>query len=158
MRDGRKAVEAAAEILRCARGGRLAPDNPTKLPYIILLAWYGYEDAHRALCGYAGWLADQGKPLPHGLQTYIVFAASDGFKKKKRFKNLERDLAICIAVREVKNMGYDLTRNEATTQTPSACSLVAEALREFGQNMTDGAVVQIIKRRGKDILNEPSRL
>jgi len=153
MKGDREAVETAVEILRCAYGGRLAPDDPTKLPYVIILALNGWEDAHRTLCKYADWLTEQQQPLPYPLQLYIVQAAFEGFRVKRRLKNLDRDRAICVAVRQVKDMGYVLTRNEAT-QTPSAYSLVADALREFGENMTEGAVVKIIKRKGMRLVNE----
>lgn len=156
--EHKETVESAVEILRCAFESRFAPDDPHKLPNVIFLAWHGMEEAHQALCNYAFWLTDQGKPLPDGLQLYVNWRASEGFKlNRKRFGNAERDLAICMAVRQMNTAGFNIDRNE-TTQQPSACSLVAEALCRLDMPMTEDAVRQIIKRKGKELLEVPWRL
>jgi len=151
--DNAEKVAATVDILEYAFSGRLAPDDPERLPYVILLAWHGWENAHRALCAYARRLTDQQKPLPDGLQTYIVFAASGGFRRKKRFKNAERDLAIAVAISELVDAGYSPTRN-AATEAPSACSLLSDALKGFKINLTERGVEQIWQRMGKGLLKE----
>jgi hypothetical protein len=88
----------------------------------------------------------------------MIEAASEGFKAKKKHKNLERDLAICIAVRELVPAGYPATRNMATTQTPSACSLVAEALARINIHMSEDAVDKIRQRKGELVLTKPPLL
>jgi hypothetical protein len=153
------AVAATAEILRFAFSGRLAPDAEDKFPYVLVLALAGWEPAHRALCDYASRLTAEQKPLPHPLQLYIVMAAREGFKaRKKPFKTLERDVAISVAVRELVDAGHSPTRNVATLHTPSACSLVAEALSQLGHHMTEAAVEKIWNRKGRDLLTEPPML
>jgi hypothetical protein len=90
----------------------------------LILAELGWEDAHRTLCDYARRLTDQKKPLPHDLQAYIVFAASGGFKARKKFKRSVRNVAIASAIAKLVDEGYNPTRNAATAATiePSAWS------------------------------------
>jgi hypothetical protein len=58
-----------------------------------------------------------------------------------------RNISICAAIEGVNGrFGFDFTRNQAST-TPSACSIVAEALNQLGENLTEAAVVKIWDKR-----------
>ena len=149
-------VAAVVEILRYALRARFAPDDPDKLPTVVFLAWHGMKEAHDALCSYASWLTEQGKPQPNGLQLYVNWRAREGFRPdRKRFANVERDLAIIFAVRELVDAGYSPARNSARTGTPSACALVAEGLGQLGHHLSEDAVEKIWNRKGKGLLSEP---
>ena len=126
--DKEATVELAEAVLEMSTGGRLAPDDPEKLPTVMLLAHRGWQGAHDALCSYSSQLTKEGYTLPKWLQIYVVETAWKGFAPKKRkFANLKRDSAICLAIRELVDCGYAATRNEATA-IESGCSIVSEAL------------------------------
>jgi hypothetical protein len=88
--------------------------------------------------------------LPVGeYQEYLLWllrSTREGKRRRGRHPKLnhQRDRWICEAVRGAMSHGFRLTRNRESAG-PSASSLVAEALTEFGIHMTEANVELIAK-------------
>jgi hypothetical protein len=77
---------------------------------------------------------------------WLLHDTQDGKQRKGRHPKLNhhRDQWICKAVSLAMSHGFRLTRNRAS-DAPSAASLVADALTEFGFHMTEANVELIAK-------------
>jgi hypothetical protein len=84
-------------------------------------------------------LIEAGEPVPLRIRGIVVaklreLSVEDSYKPEDPKKaKLYRDFTIGNAVSFVSHQtGLPPTRNDATTDAPSACSIVTEVLREFG--------------------------
>jgi hypothetical protein len=77
---------------------------------------------------------------------WLLYDTREGKQRKGRHPKLNhhRDHWICNAVSTAMNYSFRLTRNRASDK-PSAASLVADALTEFGIHMTEANVELIAK-------------
>jgi hypothetical protein len=104
----------------------------------------------------AATLIERGEPLPPLLRPLIASRLRRIFHHMSWFAEAEgppakwqRDAAIWIAVIEVcRKTGLPPTRN-VTTDTPSACSIVAEVLREFGIDRGEDLIGKIWREHNK---------
>ena len=92
---------------------------------------------------------DDDFPIIEEYKKYLIWLLWDTREGKQRRGrqpklNHHRDKWICSAVACAMSHGLRLTRNRAS-DTPSAASLVAEALAEFGIHMTEANVELIAK-------------
>jgi hypothetical protein len=70
-----------------------------------------------------------------------------------------RDSYVAEAVNLAMKAGLKATKNEATEDAASACSIVAEGLAGVGVNMTEGAVQKIWVKQGPRIgLRDPPKV
>jgi hypothetical protein len=88
-------------------------------------------------------------PIMEEYKKYLIWLLHDtreGKHRRGRHPKLNhaRDKWICKAVSVAMNHGFRLTRNRASDK-PSAASLVADALTEFGIHMTEANVELIAK-------------
>jgi hypothetical protein len=122
--------------------------DETKLPELIEQARSGDKDALAVLQREIMDLVRRGSPLPQALQDYVEEALGPGSRPSRRnaAPNLVRDWYIAEAVATVERLGFDRTRNVATAYKDlrqSACSLVADVLKEEGVEMTEQNVARI---------------
>jgi hypothetical protein len=122
--------------------------DETKLPELIEQAGRGDKDALAVLQREIMDLLRRGSPLPQALQEYVEGALGPGSRRTRRNSapNLARDWYIAEAVATVERLGFDRTRNVATANKDlhhSACSIVADILKEEGVAMTEQNVARI---------------
>ena len=92
---------------------------------------------------------DEDFPIIDEYKKYLIWLLRDtreGKRRRGRHPKLNhiRDRWICEAVDVAMTHGFRLTRNRASDR-PSAASLVADALAEFGIHMTEANVEVIAK-------------
>jgi hypothetical protein len=63
-----------------------------------------------------------------------------------RYRNLQRDTLIAGQIRELTNVGFKPTRNDATSGRNSGCDIVVDALKHNGLSMSYPAVEAIWKK------------
>lgn len=85
--------------------------------------------------------------LPPNLAAYISSILADGRSRSgrqgARQRYYARDAWICLAVEEINNLGFDVTRNSTTTEAMSASSIVAKALTELGVTLSEKSIERI---------------
>ena len=116
---------------------------------VIEAAKKGDRFARRALHNKLIVEVDEDFPIIEEYKKYLIWLLQDTREGKQRRGrhpklNHQRDKWICMAVACAMSHGLRLTRNRAS-DTPSAASLVAEALAEFGIHMTEANVELIAK-------------
>ena len=65
-----------------------------------------------------------------------------------RYKNLLRDKLIVEQIRELQNVGFNPTRNEATLDRNSGCDIIVDAMKNSGLAISYAAVAAIWKKAG----------
>jgi hypothetical protein len=86
--------------------------------------------------------------LPPNLARYVASLLAADYKAPDRRghpPNHARDLFIHATVETVKAHGFDVTRNTATREHESACSIVATALAELGVVLSEKSIERIWK-------------
>jgi hypothetical protein len=97
-------------------------------------------------------LLDRGEKLPDPLRIYVVLAlrsyALTLSKKhgRKKETNFARDFFVARAISELRQFGYNPTRNREEKQRESCCSIVVKVLSEGGLNLSEAAVEKIWER------------
>jgi hypothetical protein len=92
-----------------------------------------------------------GDPVPERLRNYLfeLLLRNYGPQKKPGHKNYLRDKSIWHAVKAVCDCGFKPTRNPATADHPSGCSIVRDVLAEFGVNLSEKTIEEILEKFGK---------
>lgn len=117
-------------------------------------------EASQALRNEAAQLLEAGEPLPHDMTCYVSeFLRNPSIPKRKAVpRNQTRDLYISMAVWQVKEKtGWAATQNRERARAdspPSACAVVADALKQMGFKRLKTPAVESIWNRYKDM--EPS--
>jgi hypothetical protein len=121
-----------------------------------LLGWRGAGDI---LCDFADRLHREREQFPSWLSEYLIRAARGNvevlrkaFRKRGQdpYANIDRDFAIATAVRLVAELGgFKPTRNPATEEWESGCSIVAKALGDLGVRRMSERNVEAIWRASK---------
>jgi hypothetical protein len=119
---------------------------------VIEAAKKGDRFARRPLHDMLILVIDDDFPITEEYKKYLIWLlreTREGKQRRGRHPNLNkvRDDWICRAVSEAMSHGFRLTRNR-TSDRPSAASLVADALTEFGIHMTEANVELIAKKVG----------
>jgi hypothetical protein len=126
--------------------------DPKGVAGAIRLAKSGDPEArrgiHLAIIGYV----KIGEPIPKPLQEYLVELLcrqnTPGKRGRVPNKNYLRNACIKQAVRAAMDYRVDRTRNRepgAKSNASSACSIVADILRDMGIHMTERTVEEISK-------------
>ena len=112
-------------------------------------------DADEVVRTVAATMLRRGNTLPPPLAEYAATVLTNGIPNhspgKNKLINLVRDGHIACAVNIVKGYGFKPTRN-AATKDASACSIVADALKDLGissqhgKPMREANVVEIWRR------------
>lgn len=115
-------------------------------PGLILAAWEGDEAAEAAVRMMALDLVERDEPLPPNLKKFVLDLLG-GRKPARRGgrpvqHTMARDLDIAIAVSNMVFLGFRPTRNRSTV-SPSACSIVADALAAIGSALGERRVEAI---------------
>jgi hypothetical protein len=131
---------------------RPAVYDDLKAEAVIELARRGDADAGAVLCEIAATFTKERRYImPSALLTYIVERAGSSAEEvrakprprgRKVHTNLRRNIAIVNAITELLGRGFYATRND-DTERECACSIVAEALKDFGIEVTYPAVAKI---------------
>lgn len=109
---------------------------------------YARQATHQAVM----WFITHGDPLPQRLRDYlaeILLVRDYGPRKKAGHKNYLRDQMIRHAVKTVCNHGFNKTRNPASENHPSGCSIVRDVLAEFGVNLSEKTIEEILDKPAK---------
>jgi len=129
----------------------LAYDD-TKGKTLITNALKGDLDAEAVLYEFAGDFLNRGCPLPEHLAKFVAAKLYDlsyaKVRKRGRNKhaNAHRNYYIYEAVSELLERGFSATRN-AATESPSACSIVSEALRRHSIDLSEYGVAKVWNTR-----------
>jgi hypothetical protein len=119
-------------------------DGDVATSRLIFWAKAGNEYADNVLRNTAMVYADRGQPLSKVLTGYICFAKpSTGLGLGKR-KTLYRDALLAAMTHRITQLGFLPTRNSATNDKESACSIVAKA-----SGVHEDVVVKAWKRLGR---------
>ena len=104
------------------------------------------QAVHNAILLYVG------DPMPEQLQNYLfelLKLRNYGPKKRPGHKNYLRDQSIWHAVKAVCDCGFKPTRNPATADHPSGCSIVRDVLAEFGVHLSEKTIEEILAKSSK---------
>jgi hypothetical protein len=153
-RDGLKLLYDSDGRLVPRLGGRPGDfDNvydDDKAEPLIAKASDGDQMAHNVLCSVAARFVESGCAMPSRLRAYIAGTLSSQFRKAPQrhrgpdpYANYIRDGDVARVIGEVVKLGFRPTRNRATTEAESACSIVAKALTKVGLNLSVPAVEKI---------------
>jgi hypothetical protein len=119
-------------------------------PIMIAEARQGDWDAHDWLWQTAILLTARAVPLPPLLQEYLVVDAPTFKGRRGRPRGSgdgSKRIGIAIVVEILTRSGLQRSRHPRTrSDSPTACSIVVEALRELGITKTEGAVKKIFEQ------------
>lgn len=119
---------------------------------LIAKACKGDPDADAVLCGFASEFIRRGCLLPEHLRDYIadqLYERSTSEKRKRgrdKHANGRRNYYICEAVSGLIEQGFSPTRNE-TTEDESACSIISQALKRHGIDLSERGVAKVWNQR-----------
>jgi hypothetical protein len=95
--------------------------------------------------------------LPDWAKNFAVFALLEQTKKRRgKPTRHHRDMAIEMAAIRLVLQGYTPTRNEASRNRASASSIIREALRRLGENLSEKSINLIVAK--SDVLKNPDGL
>jgi hypothetical protein len=109
---------------------------------------YARQAVHQAVMFFVA----HGDPLPERLRNYlaeILILRDYGPRKKAGHKNYLRDQLIQHAVKAVCAHGFNPTRNPASEDHPSGCSIVRDVLAESGVSLSEKAIEKILLNSAK---------
>jgi len=140
-------LQAAREEAALVLQGHWLPITHDRVDTMITLAEAGWHNAHEAVCNGADSMIMNNEPMPDRLRAYIIGLAREGKPRpskpgKNAFDNFGRNICIVVAIKRLVEMGLSATRNEAS-ESPSACSIVAEVYARFGVHMSERAVEKV---------------
>ena len=152
-------LEVTDEWRRITIGHRLFRQSGTRLVYdpvagreFIARARAGDPLADRAIRAHASRLLREVRALPPDLADYAAAVLLGQLPKLNQGARGNVELRECVveAVETILalGLGFKPNRNEATTETPSACSLIAEIFAQLGYpHFTEEVVRKEWKRR-----------
>jgi hypothetical protein len=119
---------------------------------LVKLAYAGDRDADAALCFAALRLIGKGQSLSGRLKLYIHDILFDRWAEggyNRRNADQHRDFLIMYSVHDLIKRGWLPTRNRATQDTESACSIVQKGFALAGQNLSESRVEDIWREQTK---------
>jgi hypothetical protein len=149
---GRFVTDDRGELVPILNGcpGWVSIYDDEKGAELIVKAKGGDQLAHKVLCGIAACFIRDDCSLPPHLRKYFVVSlqseASDPPPRRRGvdlYTNESRNFRIAWAVAEVIKLGFRSTRNRATKDSESACSVVTAALAKCGVHLSEPAVEKI---------------
>ena len=149
---GRFVADDRGELVPILNGcpGWVSIYDDEKGAELIVKARSGDQLAHKVLCQIAAFFIRDDCSQPPQLRTYIVDSlqseASDPPPRRRGvdpLANESRNFRIAWAIGEVIKLGFHPTRNRATADTQSACSVVTAALAKCGVHLSEPAVEKI---------------
>jgi hypothetical protein len=126
--------------------------DPQQADILIEAAEQGDPIAKQAVHHAIMWFVSHGDPVPEQLRNYLaefLILRNYGPKKRAGHKNYLRDRLIEHAVKVVCSHGFNPTRNPASADHPSGCSIVRDVLAEFGVNLAEKTVEEILDNSAK---------
>lgn len=169
-------VERDDQRLVYDKDGNLVPTMSGSFPAIN---WYNiYDDekgerliaraasgdavAFGLLCIVAARFVEAGCAMPERLRKYIadfLFSQPKAAGESRRrgpapYGNHTRNFYIACTIHHIVKEGFKPTRNRATTEVESACSIVAKALPKIGVHLSESAVEKIWGEFSESFLSE----
>ena len=126
--------------------------DPQPADILIEAAEQGDPIAKQAVHHAIMWYVSHGDPVPERLRNYLaelLVQHNYGPKKRAGHKNYLRDQLIRHAVKAVCGHGFNPTRNPASADHPSGCSIVRDVLSEFGVNLSEKTIEEILDNSAK---------
>jgi len=123
-----------------------------KAPTLIEEARLGTAGADVVLCEIGSNYIASGWALPQNLRRYIVERLRNLEPRQRRGRkaseNFIRNFRIVRAIEELARLGVSPTRNEAT-EAESACSMIANALRDTENQLSEATIELIWSKRSR---------
>jgi hypothetical protein len=117
---------------------------------LIARARDGDPVAQKLIFLIAARFVEGGCAMPRRLRAYmaeLLYSQARGIPQGRRgqkpYAKFTRNFDVACIILEVVKLGFHPTRNRATQESESACSVVAKALVKLGVHMSDSAVEKV---------------